>query len=102
MGNLIVGSQSGGSVNRFAPVDLDSFHKHIEHDVIPKVYCCPRACKKYYYKKRPSDNGMNYRPPPPGMTYTLLNFGWFSDFSDLNFWRPCYYRIFLTHSLHLR
>ena len=70
MGNLVIGSRSGGSVNRFASVDLDSFHKHIQHDVIPKVYCCPGACRGYY-RKRPSDDGKNYRPPPPGMIYTM-------------------------------
>ena len=66
MGNLVVGSLSGGSVNRFAPVDLDSFHKHIQHDVIPKVYCCLADCKRYY-KKRLSDDGQNYIPLPLGM-----------------------------------
>ena len=79
MGNLIVGSRSGGSVNRFAPVDLDSFHKHIQHDVIPNVYCCPGACRGYY-RKRPSDDGENYRPPPPGMHTPR---GCLSGFSDL-------------------
>ena len=61
-GNLVVGSPNGGFVNCFAPVDLDSFYKHIEHDVIPNVYCCPDTCASYYMK-RPSDNGNKYRPP---------------------------------------
>ena len=63
--NLVVGSQSGGSVNRFAPVDFDSFYQHIQHDIIPYVHCCPRACREYYIR-RPSDDGTRYRPLPPG------------------------------------
>ena len=57
-GNLVVGAPNGGSVDRFAPVDLDSFHKHIQHDVIPNVYCCPIACSGYY-RKRLSDDRSN-------------------------------------------
>ena len=66
MGNLVVGSRSGGTVNRYAPVDFDSFREHIQHDVLPKAYCCPKTCYRYY-DLRPSDDGKNYRPPPPGI-----------------------------------
>ena len=64
-GNLVVGSRSGGSINRFAPVDFDSFNQHIQHDIIPYIYCCLGSCRKYY-ERRPSDDGLNYHPPPPG------------------------------------
>lgn len=64
-GNLVVGSQSGGSVNLFAPVDLVSFHQHIEEDIIPYLYCCPHSCIEYFMC-RPSDDGTNYEPPLPG------------------------------------
>lgn len=69
-GELIVGSQSGGSVNRFAPVDFDSLHKHIEHDLIPNIYCCPIVCPMYY-EIRPSDDGSRYVPPPPGIEHKI-------------------------------
>ena len=74
MENLVVGSQSGGSVNRYAPIDIESFYDHIQHDVLPKVYCCPLFCLDYY-SQRPSDDGKRYRPPPPGIHHTLYCIG---------------------------
>jgi len=64
-GILIVGSPSGGSVNRIAPVDMRSFYQHIQHDVIPFIYCCFSSCIRYY-ERRPSDNGEGYQPILPG------------------------------------
>jgi hypothetical protein len=67
-GNLLVGSPDGGSANLYAPVDFDSYHKYIQNDVIPNVFCCPRTCVGYY-DRRPSDDGSNYQPPPPACIY---------------------------------
>lgn len=64
-GDLVVDSPSGGSVNRFAPVDTISYFQHIQHDLLPNTYCCPQYCDAYY-KKRPSDTGERYQPPLPG------------------------------------
>ena len=64
-GNLLAGSPNGGSANHYAPVDFVTYHMHIQHDLIPNSFCCPRNCMMYY-DSRPSDDGSNYRPPPPG------------------------------------
>ena len=64
-GNLLVGSPGGGSANHFAPVDFATYHEHIQHDLVPRSFCCPRNCMNYY-RWRPSDDGRAYRPPPPG------------------------------------
>ena len=61
----MVGSPGGGSANRYAPVDFTTYHKHIQHDLVPRVLCCPRNCINYY-QSRPFDDGSTYSPPPPG------------------------------------
>ena len=64
-GNLLVGSPDGGSANRYAPVDFTTYHEHIQHDLVPRSFCCPRNCITYY-RWRPSDDGSKYSPLPPG------------------------------------
>ena len=66
-GNLVVGSPGGGSVNRFVPYD---FQNHVEEDLIPYLYCCPETCIDYF-RCRPSDDGTNYKPPPPGNSLSV-------------------------------
>ena len=61
----------GGSVNRYAPVDFVSFREHIQHDVLPKMYCCPQSCEDYY-QRRPSDDGQKYRLPIPGIRSSII------------------------------
>ena len=68
-GNLIVKGVAGGSANRYAPVDFTNYHEHIEHDLIPRVFCSQMLWT--YYQHRPSDDGSTYRPPPPGI-HTML------------------------------
>ena len=41
---------------------------HFLHDVLPYLLCCKAGifsdCGEYY-NKRPSDNGIDFSPPPP-------------------------------------
>jgi len=65
--NLIVGPPNGGTADLFSPTKTAYQAKHILYDVLPWCYCCKSSkisgdCRKYY-KKRPSDSGILYRPP---------------------------------------
>ena len=46
---------------------------HFFHDLVPYLDCCLLSanCDKYY-EKRPSDNGLRYRPITPGNKATFI------------------------------
>ena len=71
-GALLVGPSEGGSVDRISP-DSD-VAGHFTADIRPFILCCKTAVSdcQSYYEKRPSDNGMRFNPPPPGI-YILYN-----------------------------
>jgi len=56
----------GGNVDSIAPVGLEETIQHQFDDVLPYIYFCQVGACGEYYKKRPSDNGRNYRATPPG------------------------------------
>ncbi len=64
--NLVIGPPGGGSVDQTSPLisELD----HFQNDLLPYIYCCKGQfpiCSAYY-DKRPSNNGENFEPIPPG------------------------------------
>ena len=69
-GDLIMGPESGGSVDLVAPDGFINTIRHFFEDVIPAIYCCKgqrsSSTCQLYYEKRPSDNGSRYNPPNPG------------------------------------
>lgn len=56
-------------MDRFAPVGFVNTIQHFVEDVLPAVYCCLGrfADCNSYYRKRPSDDGTRFNPPPPGL-----------------------------------
>jgi hypothetical protein len=69
--NLMVGAPWGGSLNRVHTDTGIPYISHYFYDILPYHDCCrliPVSFKKCegYYRKRPSDNGKNYKPPRPG------------------------------------
>ena len=73
-GSLIVGSPSGGSVDKIAPTGsrlewLSNVYGHFFEDVVPFIYCCRGSktdCGKYY-ERRPSDDASSFvNVTPPG------------------------------------
>ena len=66
-GNLMVGPQNGGSLDRFHIEAGVPVLSHFFHDLVPYLDCCLFSdnCRKYF-EKRPSDDGFNYEPPRPG------------------------------------
>lgn len=90
-GELLVGPNSGGTVDRYAPVDFKTFWQHQWFDVIPAILCCKGLfsdCSKYY-DRRPSHNGDDCSPTPPGQLHVFIicasymQFSWFSCYAYL-------------------
>ncbi|XP_078360269.1 sushi domain-containing protein 2-like isoform X2 [Oculina patagonica] len=88
-GNLMVGPQNGGSLDRFHIETGVPVFSHFFHDLVPYLDCCLLSdnCAKYF-EKRPSDDGSNYEPPRPatgfgdphmitldGVEYTFNGYG---------------------------
>ena len=73
-GTLLVGPESGGTVDLYAPDQ--HFWKHQFHDVLPFIFCCKGLFSdcSAYYEKRPSDNGDGYDLIPPGRFYFITNY----------------------------
>ena len=71
-GTLLVGPESGGTVDRYSPDE--NFWKHQFYDVLPYIFCCKGLFSdcSAYYDKRPSDNGDRYDLEPPGMYCRLI------------------------------
>ena len=69
-GNIIVGQDSGGTVDFIAPTNLWTTIEHYVVDILPYYYCCsPQTlsnCARYY-EFRPSDDCFRTRPPSPGV-----------------------------------
>ena len=60
-------------MDRYAPVDFKTFLQHQWFDVIPAILCCKGLfsdCSKYY-DRRPSHNGENCNPTPPGQLHLV-------------------------------
>ncbi|XP_078360279.1 protein mesh-like [Oculina patagonica] len=88
-GNLMIGPQNGGSLDRFHIEAGVPVFSHFFHDLVPYLDCCLLSdnCAKYF-EKRPSDDGSNYEPPTPatgfgdphmitldGVEYTFNGYG---------------------------
>ncbi|KAL9985251.1 hypothetical protein ACROYT_G007629 [Oculina patagonica] len=88
-GNLMIGPQNGGSLDRFHIEAGVPVFSHFFHDLVPYLDCCLLSdnCAKYF-EKRPSDDGSNYEPPRPatgfgdphmitldGVEYTFNGYG---------------------------
>ncbi len=62
----MIGPPGGGSVDQTSPLisELD----HFQNDLLPYIYCCKGQSPicSAYYDKRPSDDGENFEPLPPG------------------------------------
>ena len=71
-GNLVVGSPNGGTVQSIS--EETSFSQHFVSDTLQFILCCKTGfpqCSKYY-EKRPSDDGSEFNPIPPGTCYSVM------------------------------
>ncbi|CAI8023305.1 Sushi domain-containing protein 2, partial [Geodia barretti] len=67
-GDIIVGQDSGGTIDFVAPKDFKTTIGHFFVDVVPHIFCCTplllSKCEKYY-EFRPSDDCSRTRPQRP-------------------------------------
>ena len=68
-GDIIVGQDSGGTIDFIAPRDTKTTIGHFFVDVLPHLFCCTPVllanCERYY-EFRPSDDCSRTRPQRPG------------------------------------
>ena len=72
-GNLKIGPPSGGHLH----IEQEREFDRLRRDVIPYIYCCKDRqfdnCEKYY-ERRPSDDGSDFDPPPPGIYPYMITY----------------------------
>lgn len=94
----LVGQRGGGALNRFSSNDV--WNNYIR-DIEPYLMCCFLSDNcKFYYEKRPSDDGARWTPPIPavisgdphlitldGLSYTFNGYGEFIllEIDDVDF-----------------
>ncbi|CAH3144389.1 unnamed protein product [Pocillopora meandrina] len=70
-GNLMIGPQNGGSLDRYHIEAGVPALSHFFQDLVPYLDCCLLSdnCERYF-EKRPSDDGSRYVPPRPATGIT--------------------------------